>query len=389
MSQPNELSNLIETGKPRVLLVDDDVNILDTAKDILEEAGYEVLTAANGAQAVTALDQHAFNIVVVDFQLPDSTGLELARKVREHNDFTLVILMTGHASLEMAVKAIQEAIYDYLIKPVDPGQLKRALERALEKQKLVLENKHLLEDLKTANEAMARLGGLKSQMLTVLSHDLRTPLSSIRGYSELLKSGVKGKLSDNQKKMVEITIQEADNLNGQITDLLDLAHIDAGLLNLDKRKVPFEELLDKANARVKLVSEMKEVPVEVIMASSFSEIEVDVPRMVQVIANLIRATLKYAPKGGRVLINAVERDGVAELRISQGGHGFTAEKLKSIFAVLKKSPEDLPGAQDGLKIMLGLAREMVQAHGGEIGVESRGESQGFTFWIKLPTTRSQ
>lgn len=388
MSQPNELMDLIEAGKPRVLLVDDDVNILDTAKDILEEAGYEVLTAANGAQAIAALNQHAFNIVVVDFQLPDSTGLELARKVREQNDFTLVILMTGHASLEMAVKAIQEAIYDYLIKPVDPAQLQRALERALEKQKLVLENRHLIEDLKTANDAMARLGSLKSQMLTVLSHDLRTPLSSIRGYSELLRSGVKGKLTDNQKKMVEIIMQEADHQNGLISDLLDLAQIDAGALNLDKRPMKFEELIDRANSRVKLISEMKEIPVEIIFASEFSEVEVDAPRMIQVIANLVRATLKYAPRGGRVLINAVERDNKVELRISQGGQGFSPEKLKTIFAALQNPADAIPGAQDGLKITLGLAREMVAAHGGEIGVESRGESQGFTFWIKLPTVRS-
>src|SRR5258708_5397626 len=234
------------------MLVDDDVNILDTAKDILEEAGYEVSTAATGALAIELLDKKTFNVVVVDFQLPDTTGLELARKVRERNDYTMVRLMTGHASLEMAVKAIQEAVYDYLIKPVDPAQLKRTLERALEKQKLVLENKQLIEDLKKANDRMARLDTLKSRMLTVMSHDLKTPLSSIRGYSELLKSGVKGRLTDNQKKMVEITIQESDHLNGLIGDLLDLATIDAGQLNLDLRPLRFEDVLDKANKRVKL-----------------------------------------------------------------------------------------------------------------------------------------
>ncbi len=388
MSGINELTNLIEAGHPRVLLVDDDANILDTARDILEEVGYEIHTAANGAQAQQLLEKHAFNIVVVDFQLPDATGLELARKVREANDFTLVVLMTGHASLEMAVKAIQEAVYDYMIKPVDPSQLKRTLERALEKQKLVLENKHLVEDLKKVNEAMSRLDALKSQMLTVLSHDLRTPLSSIRGYSELLRSGVKGKLTENQKKMVEITIQEADHLNGLIGDLLDLANIDAGILSLDKRSVPFEELLDKARMRVKMVSEMKEIPIEVIFGSSLSIVNVDVPRMVQVLANLIRSCLKYAPRGGRVMVNAVERDGQTEVRISQGGQGFSAEKLKTIFSSLTNNGDLLPGAQDGLKITLGLAREMVQAHGGQIGVESRGETQGFTFWIKLPIARS-
>ena len=109
MSEAAELYNRLTGAKVAVLLVDDDANILDTAKDILEEAGYEITTASTGAQAVAQLDQKAFNVVVVDFQLPDATGLELARKVRERNDYTLVILMTGHASLEMAVKAIQEA----------------------------------------------------------------------------------------------------------------------------------------------------------------------------------------------------------------------------------------------------------------------------------------
>ena len=386
MSDANELYTRLTGSSPAVLLVDDDVNILDTAKDILEEAGYEISTASNGTRAIELLDQKAFNVVVVDFQLPDTTGLELARKVREHNDYTLVILMTGHASLEMAVKAIQEAVYDYLIKPVDPAQLQRTIERALAQEKLVLENKHLLEDLKKANEAMARLDTLKSRMLTVLSHDLRTPLSSIRGYSELLKSGVKGRLTDNQKKMVEITIQEADHLNGLIGDLLDLANIDAGKLNLDLKPSPFDDVVTKAIARVKLVSEMKEVPVEVVLAAPLPLVEVDIARLVQVVANLLRGSLKYSTRGGRVYVNTLSNNGSVELKISYAGQGFSEEKLKSIFAILHGQDEP-HGAQDGLRVTLALAREVVQAHGGEIGVESRGEDQGGTFWIKLPAMK--
>jgi len=387
MSNVNELYTRLCEGTPAVLLVDDDVNILDTAKDILEEAHYEVSTAANGARAIELLDQKVFNVVVVDFQLPDATGLELARKVRERNDYTLVILMTGHASLEMAVKAIQEAVYDYLIKPVDPAQLQRTIGRALAQEKLVLENKHLMEDLKKANETMARLDTLKSRMLTVLSHDLRTPLSSIRGYSELLRSGVKGKLSENQKKMVEITIQEADHLNGLIGDLLDLANIDAGRFNLDLHAVPFEDVIDKAASRVKLVSELKEVPLDVVLATPLPTVEVDMARMVQVVTNLLRNSLKYSTRGGKVFVNVFENSGHAELKISYGGQGFSADKLKSIFAILRGQDEP-HGAQDGLRVTLALAREVVQAHGGEIGVESRGEDQGGTFWIKLPKMKA-
>jgi len=333
-------------------------------------------------------DQHVFNVVVVDFQLPDVTGLELARKIRERNDYTYVILMTGHASLEMAVKAIQEAVYDYLIKPVNPSQLQRTIEKALEKQKLVLENKRLMKNLQEANEAMARLDRLKSKLLTILSHDLRTPLASIRGYSDLLRSGVKGKLTENQKKMVEITIQEADHLNGLIGDLLDLASIDSGRLTVDLRTIPFETVVQKAIPRVKLVAEMKEIPLEVILTPPLPNVDADLTRLVQVLSNLLRGAFKQTVRGGRVYVHAVEKGDDVELKISYAGQGFTEDQLKTIFD-WNKTPEGAPGAKDGLRIGLAIAREILLAHKGEIGVESRGTEHGATFWIRLPISKNE
>jgi len=377
-----------DTEKSSILLVDDDVHILETAQDILEEAGYSITTARNGAEAVAALDERHFNLVVADFQLPDSTGLELARKVRERNDFTLIILMTGHASLEMAVKAIQEAVYDYLIKPVDPAQLKRTIERALDQQQLKLENRRLLQDLKETNEKISRLDVLKSRMLKILSHDLRTPLSSVRGYSELLKSGIKGKLTDAQKKMVDITIQESDHLNGMINDLLDLAALEAGPLNLDLRESSCDHLIDKAVQRIKLVSEMKEIPVEVVIASELPEIQVDMPRMIQVFSNLLRSAIKHSGRGSRVFLNVIHKEGIVDLRITYTGMGFSHAQLTSLFGPVSSGIEPA-GAMDGLKISLALAREVLHAHQGDLGVESRGTDQGATFWVTIPTSKEK
>lgn len=374
------------SDKPSILLVDDDKNILDTVRDILDDAGYEVETASRGEEAIAALDRRAYDIVVVDFQLPDTTGLELARKVRERHEFSLVILMTGHASLEMAVKAIQEAVYDYLIKPVDPGQLKRTIERALDQQRLKVENVRLLEDLRTANEKMTRLDALKSRMLKILSHDLKTPLSSIRGYSELLKSGLKGKLSEAQKKMVEITIQEADHLNGLIGDLLDLAQIETGEFNLDRRPASCDKLLDKAVQRTRLIAEMKEVPVEVIVASELPEIAIDMPRMVQVMSNIIRSALKHSSRSGRIFLNVAQKNNAVDIRVSYVGMGFSAEQLNGLFTPVIRPHGEPADSLDGLRIMLALAREVVHAHGGELGVDSRGSDQGATFWMAIPVT---
>ena len=379
----NELHAHLEAGTPWVLLIDDDVNILDTAKDILEEAKYVVDTAKNGAEAIARLDAKHYNIVVVDFQLPDSTGLELARKVRERDENSLVILMTGHASLEMAVKAIQEAIYDYLIKPVDPAQLQRTLHKALEKQRLVLENKQLLADLKKANDAMARVDGLKSKMLAVMSHDLRTPLSSVRGYAEVLKSGMKGRMSEEQKRILDITIQEADHINGLIGDLLDMASVDSGNLNLEKKVVPVDDILQKVISRMKLTSEMKEVPLELAAPDAATRIDVDVARVTQVLLNILRSSFKHTTRGGRVFVSTALKGNMLEIRSTHTGHGFTPDQLKNLFSWSKNTSGE-NGSSDGLRIGLAISKEIIQAHGGQVGVDSQGTDKGATFWITLP-----
>jgi len=124
-----------------------------------------------------------------------------------------------------------------------------------------------------------------------------------------------------------------------------------------------------------------------VLATPLPMVQMDIARMVQVVANLLRGSLKYSTRGGRVFVNATESNGSVEMKISYAGQGFSAEKLKSLFAVLR-GQEEPHGAQDGLRVTLALAREVVVAHGGEIGVDSRGEDQGGTYWIKLPSVKS-
>lgn len=390
MSYANDLFAALEAGTPQVLLVDDDPNILDTLKDILEEAKYRVHTAANGAQALQALGRRGYNVVVVDFQLPDLTGLELVRKVREHGVETAIILMTGHASLEMAIKAIQESVYDYLVKPVDPEILKKTLAKALEKQRLVLENQALLADLKGVNERLRRLDALKSKMMAVLSHDLRTPLASVRGYSELLRSGAKGRLNEEQKNMLHITMQEADYLNDLIGDLLDLASIEAGDLSLDMKPVSLEGLIQKAISRVEFSGKLKEVDIDVAAVSPLPQVKADPMRVLQVLANFLRSSVKFTPRQGRVLVTAAPKGNMVEVKVSDNGHGLSREALEKVRDLFNRSggASTSVEAADGIGVGLAIASEIIAAHGGKVGIESEGEGKGLAFWLTLPPVRA-
>lgn len=248
------------------------------------------------------------------------------------------------------------------------------IDKTIENQKLIAENEQLRRSLERANEIIGRFEILKSKILKMLSHDLRTPLASIRGYSELLKSGAKGQLTEAQKKLAGIAIQEADHLNGLISDSQDLFLLEAGQLKLDKQPIPFEELAQKALLRVQLISELKEIPVETELESPLPVVDVDAARMIQVLANILRGALKNTPKGGRVTLSAAPINGIVEVKIAQMGPGISAEQLSN-------------GTQDGFHIALALAREIVHAHGGEMDVERTGQNEGTTFWIRLPILR--
>ncbi|MFH1414749.1 MAG: diguanylate cyclase [Elusimicrobiota bacterium] len=143
--------------KERILIVDDDTGITSTLTFILEDKGYEVASVETGNRAVEILKSDLYDLVLVDYKLTDTTGIELAREINKINRDISIILITGHASLDSALEAIKENIYDYLLKPVDMNNLLLIINRALEKQRLNNENKRLMKELKEKNKELARL----------------------------------------------------------------------------------------------------------------------------------------------------------------------------------------------------------------------------------------
>jgi DNA-binding NtrC family response regulator len=133
MSKADEIKAQSLAGKPRILVVDDDPNIADTLKDIIEEWNYGVSTAQTVREALSQVEEASFNAMVVDFNLPDGSGLDIAVKVKEISPASRVILMTGQAGLKMTEGP--ETIFSYLIKPVDPRELKTILEKIFDSQR--------------------------------------------------------------------------------------------------------------------------------------------------------------------------------------------------------------------------------------------------------------
>ena len=160
--------------KPRskVLIVDDEVNLGGMLEDILGEYDFETAFAPDGGRAVELMKSFKPTVALVDFKLGSVTGLELADTFRSIDPDLPVILMTAYASLDLAVKAIQNDIYDFIAKPIDRSHLLRSIAKAVEKRSLTEENKRLISFLKESNDSLDRLNRMKSKFLSIVTHEI-------------------------------------------------------------------------------------------------------------------------------------------------------------------------------------------------------------------------
>ena len=228
----------------KILIVDDDAHLRETLRDLLEMEGYKVFEAGSGAEAMKMVVSDFFHIILMDFNLTDKTGIEVIKDIRKLNTDSQILMMTAHASLDTAVKAIQESVYDFLIKPVDFNYLRRAIKKAEEKLYLEQENKRLIDMLKHNNEELDRLNGMKSKFMSMASHDLSNSLMTLQISFEMLAASITPN-EDQGKKMtfINTSISQISRLIG---DLVDWASIEQGKLRMEKNYFEMDKKIGRA-----------------------------------------------------------------------------------------------------------------------------------------------
>jgi two-component system, sensor histidine kinase and response regulator len=365
----------------KLLIVDDEPNLLSFLMDLLED-DYAVEGAASGAEARERIKSASYHAALLDYQLGDTTGLALAKELLAVDPDMPIILMTAHASLDMAVRAIQGGVYDYLIKPVQAERLRQTLDKALEKRRLAVENKRLLEELKKTNVELSRLNELKSRFLSIVSHDLRTPLTSIKGYAQVLT--LQDDLPADQKSgYLKVIAKEADHLGGLINDLMDFVSIEAGKLRVEKKNVPLKEVLDDLAARMRPQAEAKGIKLSVGATEGLPALLLDKRRIEQVLTNLVGNAFKHTPEGGSVSVAAEPGPQGVMVSVQDSGEGIPPADLPRIFEQFFQV-EAHQSKKDGIGLGLTICQEIVKAHGGCIEVSSNGPGTGCRFWFTLP-----
>jgi signal transduction histidine kinase len=385
-----------------VLLVDDDPRNLLALESVLEGGNYTIEKAQTGNEALLALMRQEFAAIVLDVQMPEVNGIELARliKLRKRTQHIPIIFLTAHyREDEDAVLAYDVGAVDYLTKPINPAVLRSkvnvfvdlfhktralaTLNAKLEAQNAVLQ-REAEERMRRIKAEAARAeaeaaNAAKDRFLAMLSHELRTPLTPIVYAVALLE---KDEDCPPHIREAVATIRRNVGVEARlIDDLLDLARVRSGKLTLRKEPVDAHEILrdamaiclaDTGRPKVRLLDQIE---------AENTQLEADPARLRQIFWNLVSNAVKFTPEEGKICIRTANSEGWLHVEVNDTGVGIEPHKLSRIFDAFEQGTRN---SSSGLGLGLAICKALVELHGGTIEAHSAGLGAGASFIVKLP-----
>jgi len=253
------------------------------------------------------------------------------------------------------------------------------LQRLAEHAAVAIENTRLYQAVQQANLA-------KSQFISVVSHEIKIPMTSIRGYADLIRIGTAGPVSDQQSQFLEAIRNNVDRMATLVSDLSDISRIETGRLRMDLSAVALDRYLRETASGLMPQIEAKRQSLLFELPEALPAVWVDPARLVQVLTNLLSNANKYTPEGGEITACASPQPEFVKVSIRDNGLGMSPEDQAGLFRQFFRSENPAVREQAGWGLGLNVTRLLIQRMGGEIGVQSE-LGKGSTFWFTLPIAR--
>jgi len=379
----------------RLLVVDDEESLRITTAAILEREGYIVDTASSGDEAIALLQKLEYDLVLTDLHMEGGDGLSVLSQIRQHSPLTISIVLTGFASVESAIAALQEGAYDYLIKPCDIDSMRHTIRRAVEHRRLMLAEQKARADLEqlnrdleqriaertiqltSLNEELAEANRAKDVFLATLSHELRTPLTPVVGWIKLLRSG---SLDTRGVAQALDAIERNAWLQSRlIDDLLDTSRIATGKLHFEPSATDLNAAISAALDTVKASAASRNVHLTIHMHPAPLVVMGEPVRLQQIAWNLISNAIKFTEPGGSVTITSDQTESEARLIVEDTGIGIAPEFLPHVFDRFRQADGSTSRLHGGLGLGLAIAHALTKMHSGQLIVESEGVGRGARF----------
>jgi signal transduction histidine kinase len=376
----------VSSATNRILVVDDDLGLRDGCRRVLGGQGYEVETAAGGREALERIRSARFDLALLDIMMPDMSGLDVLVDARRIDPDLVCVILTGYATVELAVEAVRRGAYDFCSKPFSADELIRAVSRGLEHRALTLEARRLqdvereAQDLERARAELERVDRARSQLMFTVAHELRAPVAAIQGFLRVILEGYVS--PEKSREMLQRAEVRAGELIHLIQDLLQLASLREAPPPSTRPRADVAGALREVLSLLALEAEAKHIELKV---ATVSEAWAALPaeHMREVWTNLIGNAIRYTQGAGSIRVDVSVRDGLVVGSVADTGIGIDAADLPKLFQEFYRTQEARAMVKGGTGLGLAIVKRILDAAGGKIQVRSV-LGKGSTFVFEVP-----
>ena len=386
----------------RVLVVDDEASHMQALCETLREHGYQTVGFTAGEPALAAMRGGGFELLLADLMMPGMDGIALLQAARQADPDLACLIMTGAGTITSAVEAMRLGALDYILKPFKLSRILPILQRALAMRQLRIDKERAeyslrerAAELAAANReldlanheldlarARAELASrAKSSFISCMSHELRTPLNAILGFSHILNSTTLPSTMAQKTEFAGHILKSSKHLLALINEILDLAKVESGTMELYLQTVPLQDLVAECMALIEPMCSQRRVRLACSAPTPLC-VHADRTRLKQVLLNLLSNAAKYNRDLGAIAVHCrAAGPGRVRISVQDSGPGLRPEQLDQLFQPFNRLGQE-NGAEEGTGIGLVVTQRLVELMGGAIGANSE-PGTGSEFWIEL------
>ncbi len=334
-------------------------------------AEYDVIEASDGRQAIEMIERHRPDILLTDWLMPQIDGLRLCMMVREMNlqEYIYIILLTGKESQEDVVAGLEAGADDYMIKPFQKSELLARLRTA--------------SRIIKSQRSLRRLNEIKNRFLGIAAHDLRSPLTTVRGFADVLL-GDAANLTDIQREYLTMIRNATQGMVTLVSDLLDISVIESGKLTLGIRRASLASVIEDRIKISRVHAKKKDISLCVRLEDpAHSEGYFDPDRIGQVMDNLVGNAVKFSMPGSTIFIVMVKDESSFRVSVIDEGPGISSEDQSRLFGTFQKLSAQPTAGERSTGLGLAIVKKIIDAHNGSIWVDSQVDV-GSIFSFTIP-----
>jgi signal transduction histidine kinase len=374
-------------SNPKILVIDDEIGICEGIQRALSPQGFSVEMALNGDAGLSKIHENGVELVLLDIMMPGISGIDLITAIHDHDSEIVCIIITGYATVELAVRSIKAGAYDFLTKPFSVDDLLIAVNQGLERRQLSLKAKRTrtaearARRLADETACLKELDKAKRQFMQLVTHELQSPVSAIQNYIQLILNGYVP--PDQQSEILQKCVVRTQEEMILIADLLELGHIQTIGPHTRMNNVSLEEVLQTVVDSFRDQADNKKQKLIINIAKNIPPVRGEADKFKSLWANLISNAVKYTPEAGTVAINLRSERGKVIGEVRDTGIGIPSNDQPHLFTEFFRAKNARELGIYGTGLGLVIVKRIVEGAKGSIKVRSE-VGGGTTFTFTLP-----